>query len=75
MYRVKRVAELLSLSQSKIYELVESGDLPHHKIGGAIRVSEEQLAAFLEKTKREREEPIPAKRKPPRPQLRHVTLR
>lgn len=74
MYRVKRVAELLDISVSTVYSLIESGKLAHHRCP-SIRVSEEQLAAYLEETKREREEPNPAKRKPPRPQLRHVTLR
>lgn len=69
MLRVKQVAERLSLSQSKVYELVENLELPHHKIGGAIRVSEDQLAGFLEETKRERQEQPPCKRKTHRPRL------
>lgn len=72
--KVAQVAERLNCSVSTAYSLIESGKLGHHRCPG-VRVSEEQLAAYLEKTKREREEPAPAKRKPPRPQLRHVTLR
>jgi excisionase family DNA binding protein len=71
---VREVAARLKFFQSKIYGMVERGELPHHKIGGAIRISEEQLTAYLETTKRERGEP-PLTRKSPRPRLRHVTLR
>ncbi len=74
MLRVKQVAERLNLSQSKIYEMVESGELPHHRFGGAIRVSEDQIAEYLEETKQERREPEPRKSQPRRPQLRHVRL-
>lgn len=56
MLRVKQVAARLSLSESKVYELVERGELPHHRFGGAIRVSEEQIAEYLDATKRERKE-------------------
>lgn len=69
MLKVKTVAERLNLSESKVYELIESGNLAHHRIGGAIRVSEEQLQGFLEKTKREREE-SPPRPSPPRPRRR-----
>ena len=74
MLRVKQVADRLNLSESKIYEMVERGELPHHRFGGAIRVSEEQIAEYLEETKRERREPEPRKSQPRRPQLRHVRL-
>jgi excisionase family DNA binding protein len=74
MLRVAQVAERLNCSVSTAYGLIESGKLGHHRCPG-VRVSEEQLAVYLEKTKREREEPNPAKKKPPRPKLRHITLR
>jgi len=71
MLRVKAVAERLSLSLSAVYALIESCALPHYKIGGAIRVSEEQLRTFLE----EREQrPAPAKKTGPRPALKHIRL-
>ena len=74
MLRVKQVAERLNLSESKIYEMVESGQLSHHRFGGAIRVSEEQIAEYLEETKRERQEPEPRKSQTRLPTLRHVRL-
>jgi excisionase family DNA binding protein len=48
---VKKVAERLGLSKAQVYALCATGRLPHHRFGGAIRLSEEQLRAFLEATK------------------------
>ena len=73
MLRVKQVAERLNLSESKIYELLERGELPHHRFGGAIRVSEEQIAEYLERTKRERQEPEPRSHSS-LPVLKHIRL-
>ena len=53
MLKVSQVAERLNCSISTVYSLVESGKLGHHRCPG-IRVSEEQLAAFLEGTKKSR---------------------
>ena len=44
------VAKRLSVSQSLIYQLIESRKLAHHRIGtgrGTIRVSESDLASYL----------------------------
>jgi len=71
---VRQVAEILAISQSKVYELIEGGDLSHHRMGGAIRISEEQIQEYLEGTKQGRREPEPRKSKPPRPNLRHIKL-
>ena len=45
---IKGVADRLSVSADAVYRLVSAGKLPHYRIGGAIRVSEIQLADFLE---------------------------
>jgi excisionase family DNA binding protein len=45
---VVEVAKRLSLSRSKVYRLLEAGKVPHYRIDGAYRVSEEQLQAYLE---------------------------
>lgn len=74
MFRVKQVAERLTLSASKIYEMIESGELPHHRFGGAIRVSEEQIVDYMNRTKRERTSAAPAKVAGPRPRLKHIKL-
>ena len=39
MLAVKDVAARLNVSTSTVYELVESGELPHYRIKSAIRVS------------------------------------
>jgi len=72
MLRVKQVAERLNLSESKVYELVERGEMPHHRFGGAIRVSEEQVAEYLEATKRERRDHEPPTRRRRRQVFRHL---
>lgn len=74
MLRVKEVAERLALSESKIYQLVRSGELPHYKIGGAVRVSEEQLLDFLTASKRERVEVKASSPPSTRSPLRHIRL-
>jgi excisionase family DNA binding protein len=66
---VRQVAERLGISRAQVYALCASGKLPHHRFGkgrGAIRITEEQLAAFLEATRF----------KPPveLPELRHIQL-
>lgn len=48
LYTVRDVAELLKLSERKVYDIVSSGKLSAYKIGGSIRVSEEDLLAYLE---------------------------
>jgi len=75
LLKVCDVAQRLNLSLSKVYGLIDQGKLPHHRLDAAIRVSEEQLADYLEATKRERraDEPLTAYR-PPRPRvtLKHL---
>ncbi len=75
MLRVSQVANRLNLSVSKVYQLIDSGQLLHHRLDGSIRVSEEQLTGYLKKTKRGRSAPSSPKPKSPRPRLRHITLR
>jgi excisionase family DNA binding protein len=51
MLTVPEVAERLRVAVSTVYALVESGKLGAFRIGpndGAIRVSEEQLQAYLD---------------------------
>lgn len=55
---VKTLKEMTGLSKSKLYELIESGALPHYRIGGSIRVSEEQWLEYLEQCRRGEEEPV-----------------
>ena len=53
MLTVADVAKRLRCSPSLVYALIARGRLAHHRLGlgrGAIRVTEAQLAAFLEGT-------------------------
>lgn len=72
LLRVKEVVERLNCSTATVYSLIESGGLGHYRCPG-IRVSEAQLHAYLEKTKRGREKKE-VKPKFPRPKLRHIQL-
>lgn len=73
---VRDVAKRLNVSTSSVYALIQKGRLPHHRIGagrGAIRVSEEDLAAYLESC-RTQHETDGKPRKAPRPKLKHLRL-
>lgn len=48
MLTVREIASRLRLSQSKVYALLAQQRLAHYRLDGAIRVSEEQLMAYLE---------------------------
>ena len=63
---VKQVADRLCISPSQIYVLCHTGELSCHRFGKAIRVSEEQLAHFIEASKITPKVALPA--------LRHIRL-
>ena len=48
LYRVSDVAACLSLSRTKVYELVRSGTLPSVRIGSTRRVRGCDLAAYVD---------------------------
>ncbi len=48
LYRVPEVAQFLSLSKSKVYELLRSGVIPSVKIDGVRRVRGSDVVAFVE---------------------------
>ena len=73
MLKVSQVAELLSCSAGTVYQLIETGKLGHHRCPG-VRVSDEQLQAYLESTKRGPQERTTARRHPPRQVLKHIKL-
>jgi excisionase family DNA binding protein len=69
------VAERLNVSLSTVYGLIESGKLACHRIGrgrGAVRVSEEDLGAYLESCRNPVDDQ--PKRIPARVKLKHVHL-
>lgn len=48
LYRIGEVAEYLSLSRSKAYELVRAGHLPSVRIDGIRRVRGADVIAYVE---------------------------
>ena len=73
LFKVQEVAQRLNCSVSTVYSLIESGRLPHHRCPG-VRVSEEQITAYLNNTKREQLEPSSPQPKLSRPVLKHIRL-
>ena len=67
MLKVNQVAERLNCSVATVYHLIETERLPHYRCPG-IRVSEEQLAEYLESCRRGPPQPAPVK-------FKHVKLR
>jgi excisionase family DNA binding protein len=45
---VEEVAQFLSVSQRLIYQLVSKGDIPHFRVGAAVRFEPKRLGAWLE---------------------------
>lgn len=73
---VKDVAQRLNVSQSCIYQLVETGKIPHHRIGvgrGAIRFTEDDLADYLQNA-RELAKHGGTQSPSGRPKLKHIKL-
>ena len=44
---VAQVAEILSVSQRLIYQLVAAGEVPHFRVGAAVRFEPKTLSAWL----------------------------
>lgn len=44
---VKEIAELLRISERKVYELVSNNEIPHVKVGGSIRFNSEVINKWL----------------------------
>lgn len=49
LYTVAEVAEALCVSARTVYRLLETGELPHFKIGGSKKITAEHLAKYLRK--------------------------
>jgi excisionase family DNA binding protein len=47
LFSVTEAARLLSLSRSKVYALVREGRLRHVDIDAAVRITAQDLAAFI----------------------------
>jgi excisionase family DNA binding protein len=51
-YKVKDVANRLNVDERTVRRWIDSGKLRHHRLGRAIRVSEEDLLAFERRCRR-----------------------
>lgn len=51
LLRVAEVAELLGVCERTVRRLIAGGELRHHRIGHAVRVSEADLRAYLERAR------------------------
>ena len=59
MLTITQGAEKLSISRSLAYRMVRRGEIPSYRIGTCRRVSEEELLAYLERTRFEKERELP----------------
>jgi excisionase family DNA binding protein len=47
--KVPELARMLSLSRQQVYQLIQSGQIPAYRIGGALRVDPATVAEWLRK--------------------------
>lgn len=72
---VKQAAERLNISPASLYAMIAHRNIGHYRGKGiGIRISEEQLAEFLNATRQERGATERSTRQLPRPRLRHLKL-
>lgn len=73
---VRDVAKYLNVSPSCVYQLIETGKLPHHRIGtgrGAIRVRQDDLDTYLASCRMEQIQPDKPRRAA-RQKLKHLKV-
>jgi excisionase family DNA binding protein len=46
-YTVAQVAEMLAVSVRTVHRWIERGELPVHRLGGAVRISETDFKVFV----------------------------
>ena len=51
IYTIPEVAKYLKISQSKVYYMVQRGQIPHVRIGKNVRITERDLLAWLDKNR------------------------
>jgi excisionase family DNA binding protein len=73
MLTVKIAAERISVSVQTVYRLIETGELPHYRVGNAIRIAEHHIRDFLA-AHEERGGKRDKKNRTPRPRLRYLDL-
>ena len=52
IYTVSEVAKYLKISKSKLYYMVQRGEIPYIKIGKNVRILEADLMEWLEERRR-----------------------
>ncbi len=52
LYTPDEVAKKLKLSKYTIYEMIKRGEIPAHRIGRSLRITESQLQTFLFQSRR-----------------------
>ncbi len=50
-YSVSEVKDYLGLSRSKVYQLVESGEIGASKFGGSLRISRDEVLRYEERAR------------------------
>ncbi|NJC41699.1 excisionase family DNA binding protein [Brevundimonas alba] len=46
-FTVRDVADILTVSDKTVRRLIASGDLPHHKVGRQVRISQRDFRDFV----------------------------
>jgi excisionase family DNA binding protein len=64
LLRPGTAAELLSISKSKLYELIQRGEVPHTRVGGMLRVPRSAVEGFAAQALRDNESDQPADSQP-----------
>jgi excisionase family DNA binding protein len=49
---INETASLLTVGRSTVYRLIDQGELPAYKIGGCVRVNEEDIHLYLKRHKK-----------------------
>ncbi len=55
LFSIKKTMEVLSISRTSLYRLIDSGSLKPLKIGGKVLFAESELDAFIKRLKKERD--------------------
>jgi excisionase family DNA binding protein len=55
LLRPSEAAALLSISKSKLYELIQSGEVPHTRVGGMLRIPRSVIERFVARALRDNE--------------------
>lgn len=50
LYTPEELSKMFRLSKYTIYEMIKRGELPAHRIGRSLRISEQQLETYLMRT-------------------------